>query len=260
MMPSALEAFDTIKQQIASKQLALFLDYDGTLAPISGRPELAQLSETMRSLLEKLARQYPVGIISGRELKSLRDTIAVEGLYYAGNHGFEIEGPDHKVHHEPLNPKYTDAIQRAYEQLEQRLKSVEKAWVENKTLTLSVHYRAVTEDHFAEVEAIVDDVMATESCLKKYTGKRVFEIRPQLDWHKGKALLRLLEAMHMDPTQIVPLYIGDDVTDEDAFQAIADRGIGILVAETPRDSHARFWLKCVDEVQQFLNLLLNELR
>jgi len=119
-----------------------------------------------------------------------------------------------------------------------------------------VHYRLADEEAIPEIEAILDDAIATDARLKKAYGKKVFEVRPDLDWDKGKALLFLLEALGLDGSDVVPFYIGDDVTDEDAFAVLRDRGIGVLVSETPRPTDATYWVQAPWEVYAFFERLL----
>jgi len=106
------------------------------------------------------------------------------------------------------------------------------------------------------VEAIVDEVAAGHPELRKSYGKKIFEIQPQMDWHKGKALLSLLRTLKLDRQDVLPIYIGDDVTDEDAFRALKGRGIGIVVWDKPYETAAAYSLKNPDEVREFLLRLI----
>jgi trehalose-phosphatase len=87
-------------------------------------------------------------------------------------------------------------------------------------------------------------------------GKKVYELQPDIDWDKGKTVLWLLQILGLEQANVLPIYIGDDRTDEDAFRAIRDRGAGILVSERPRASAASYLLKDPTEVQQFLRELV----
>ena len=87
-------------------------------------------------------------------------------------------------------------------------------------------------------------------------GKKVYELLPNTDWDKGKAVLWLLEDLHLERGKVRPIYIGDDRTDEDAFRALGRRGIGILVSEEPRPSAATYSLGNPSEVERFLRELV----
>ena len=141
------------------------------------------------------------------------------------------------------------------EELRRRTARIPGALVENKRLSIAVHYRLVAPDRVPEVERIVDQALAGKPQLRKAVGKMVFELRPSVEWGKGKAVLWLMESLGLAGPDVVPLYIGDDVTDEDAFLALAERGIGILVAELPRPTAARYSLQDVDEVGELLRRL-----
>src|ERR1700745_4370152 len=90
MIPSALENVHEIAR--SGKQLAVFLDYDGTLTPIVRHPEDAWLSDSMQQTLRSLAARMPVAILSGRDLDDVRGRVLVDGIVYAGSHGFDIAG------------------------------------------------------------------------------------------------------------------------------------------------------------------------
>ncbi|GAB4274565.1 MAG: hypothetical protein Kow0056_03030 [Coriobacteriia bacterium] len=255
-LPSALGEFERVVQEFAGRKPVLFLDYDGTLTPIVERPEDALLSNDMRSVLSRLTDTLPVAVVSGRDVSFVRTQVALDGIVYAGSHGFDIVGPV------SLSPEavrrfdsFVSAIDSAESQLRNRLAEIPGARVERKKYSVAAHYRQVDESRAPEVASIVDDVVSAHPGLKKGLGKKVFEVRPDIDWDKGRAVLWLFEAMGYDIQSHVPLYIGDDVTDEDAFRALADCGVGIVVAASERPTEARYRLKDTDEVREFLHRL-----
>ena len=118
--------------------------------------------------------------------------------------------------------------------------SVEGALVEPKRSSVAVHYRLVAEVERPRIKAVVDAALAEHPGELKVTpGKMVYEIQPNVDWDKGRAVLYLLEALDLDGDDVMPLYLGDDVTDEDAFEALAGRGIGIFVGQRRRPRAGR---------------------
>lgn len=250
----ALSHLEAIQARLRSQQVAVFLDYDGTLSPIVARPELAVLSVGMRQTIVALAKKCPVAIISGRSRPDVEAMVKIPGLTYAGSHGFDIKGPGLEMipaEVQVLLPK----IAEAYEELVAGTKGIEGCLVENKTYALAVHYRLVDPKVVPQIEALVDEVVGREAGLKKTGGKMIFEIRANLPWDKGKALEHVLAALGLQGSEVLPFYLGDDETDEDAFRAIKKQGIGILVAEAPQASAARYYLKDVAEVEQFLGQL-----
>jgi alpha,alpha-trehalase len=254
-LPSALASVNDITASIDDKRLAVFLDYDGTLTPIADRPELATLSEDMRAALKRLARLYTTAVISGRALADVKQLVDLVDVFYAGNHGLEIAGPQNTQIKYEQGLEYLDVVDAAHDTIKSQVGHIDGILIEHKQFSLSVHYRLVADSELPAIEAAVDNVIANEPRLRKHHGKKVFEIRPHIDWNKGKAVLWLLNALALDTDTVIPVYIGDDVTDEDAFRAVKERGIGIRVMGEPAPSQAHYRLRDPTEVQKFLDAL-----
>ena len=235
----------------------LLLDYDGTITPIVERPELAILSPDMKELLKRLSKHYTLGIISGRSLAGVRELVGLEGIYYAGNHGFEIGGPGIKLV-KPEAERARPILAKLCEELRARLGNIKGAIVEDKGLTASVHYRLVAEEEFERLKNIFEETISAHinsGVVRVIHGKKVFEIRPNVEWDKGKAVLWISDVV--DPkAELTPVYMGDDQTDEDAFSALKEKGVTILVSEGPRESNAKYFVKNVDEVKIFFEKLI----
>src|SRR5436305_13633197 len=148
-----------------------------------------------------------------------------------------------------------EKIDRAAGRLRRDLGGIEGVFVEPKRFAISIHFRLADESRLPEIERAVDAAAAAEPGLRKGHGKKLFELRPDLYWDKGRALLWLLEALGLDHPGTLPFYIGDDLTDEDAFHAIQGRGIGILVAVEPRETAAEYQLRDTEEVRPLLERL-----
>ncbi|MDX1386179.1 MAG: trehalose-phosphatase [bacterium] len=253
-LKSALEEQEQIKKRLIGKKVAVFLDYDGTLTPIVSRPELAILSQNMRQTIHNLSKVCPVAIISGRARGDVEKMVGLPELFYAGSHGFDIRGPGVAMtppEVEPILPK----IEQASRYLKKATQAIEGCLVENKKYALAVHFRLCADEDIPVIEQLVDQVVTEEPNLRKTGGKKIFEIRANFPWDKGKALNYFLEVLDLSGTNILPFYLGDDETDEDAFIAIKDSGIGILVEEETKNSNASYGLRNVEEVQRFLNKL-----
>ncbi len=254
-LPSAQEALGTLSQAMAGKRLVIFLDYDGTLTPIVPRPEDAHLPADMRTALAALAHCCPVAIVSGRDLMDVQARVDLPSLYYAGSHGFEIAGPEGL--HDFYAPAHTflATLDEAESLLQLRLSDCAGVQLERKHFTIAIHYRHVPEADVSTVLDIVSTVQELCPTLRHTGGKKVVELRPLLDWDKGTTLFWLLEVMGMERDTTLPVYIGDDVTDEDAFVAIRQHGVGILVADEPRQTAARYHLPHTQAVHDFLTTL-----
>ena len=221
-MPHLLNVWPAVRARLrrAGRILALF-DYDGTLTPIAPRPQDAILPDQTRQRLTALANhpRYLTGLVSGRRLTDLESlTAGIPNLIRAGNHGLEIRGPNlNFTHPEALTAR--DALSRIHSTLTAALAPIPGAIVEEKTLTLTIHYRAVPPPQAPQVDALVTQAAAphTQSGHLRLTrGKMVIEVRPAIPWHKGKAI-ETIRNSHPDHPFLI--YFGDDQTDEDGFQA-----------------------------------------
>ncbi|HXV23191.1 MAG TPA: trehalose-phosphatase [Alphaproteobacteria bacterium] len=251
-VPRILDLPGEIGRLVDGLRVAVFLDYDGTLTPIVERPDQAILSQDMRAAVKALAQLCTVGIISGRDRSDVERLVGLEDLVYAGSHGFDIFGPRNLKMEHKEGVALAAVVRDAAERLAKALAEIEGALVEPKRFAVAVHYRQVAADEVSRVEDAVDRVLAELTELRKTFGKKVFELRPHFDWDKGKAVLWVLKALKLDGSDVVPLYLGDDTTDEDAFAALADRGVGILVGCPGRETAARYVLDGPEDVQRFL--------
>lgn len=257
-MKNALQDFSDIRRRLTGKRPVVFLDYDGTLTPIVARPDLAVLSDTMRARLAALAAKCTVAIVSGRDLADIRRLVGLDDLIYAGSHGFDIAGPDGlHIQHEQ-GAAFIEAVRQAAERLRPAVADIQGALVEPKRFAVAVHYRQVADADVAQVEAAVDAVLAEIPALHKTHGKKVFELRPRFDWDKGKAVLWLMRALELDGPNVLPFYIGDDLTDEDAFTALGEAGITIYVGH-PERTAARYVLDDPHAAGAFLTKLTGSL-
>ncbi|MBF9254782.1 trehalose-phosphatase [Pontibacter sp. 172403-2] len=251
-LPSALK---DIPGLLHGKKPAVFLDYDGCLSPIVKDPEKAILSPQMRETLQQLAAVCPVAVVSGRDRANVAQLVQLDNLYFAGSHGFDISGPNN-LHTEPGGAKAAlPALKEAHEILKERLQDISGVLVELKRYAIAVHYRNVPDNQVDRLLQITNEVIAQYPELKKGPGKKIMELKPNLDWHKGKAVEWLLEELNLNQTGIIPLYIGDDLTDEDAFATLQGHGIGIIVGEHDEQTAAAYRLDDVAAVQHFLEKL-----
>jgi len=236
---------------------ALFLDYDGTLTPIVARPELAVLDEQTRTLLRDLASALTVVIVSGRDREDVRSLVGLDNIVYAGSHGFDIRGPEGLEISNDMGEDALPALQQAERMLRESTDDIDGALIERKKFSIAVHYRNVSDDRVREVLRAVDEAVGACEGLRKGRGKKVYEIQPDIDWHKGRAVTWLIDALHIDTKKTVPIYIGDDLTDEDAFHALRQTGtgVGVLVDEQGRPSEASFRIRDAEGVCAFLRSL-----
>lgn len=234
---------------------AVFLDYDGTLTPIVDDPDDALIAERTRATIEALAAVTLVAVVSGRDLDDVRAKVGVDGLAYAGSHGFDIRHADGR--HQQVATDYLDALDRAEHELERRLVEIPAARIERKRFAIAVHDRAVHDPGLRErIAEIVAELADQESQLRATGGKRIHELRPDIDWDKGRAIETLLAELGAEGR--VPLYLGDDLTDEDGFRAVkAHGGVAVVVRgeDADRMTFADAALETTDEAERFLDEL-----
>jgi len=245
---------------LGGRRPAVFLDYDGTLTPIVPRPEDAVMDESMREVVRGLARVLTVAVVSGRDRRVVEDFVGLRELVYAGSHGFDIRGPEGMTIEHEVGREVGPELDEAERALEELTSGIAGAQIERKRYSIAAHYRNVSAERAGEVERAVDEAIGRVGGLRKSAGKKVWEVQPDLDWHKGKAVMWLCEALGVDPSERAPVYVGDDVTDEDAFGEIEQGergriGIGVVVDDGGRETKASFRLRDVGEVRRFLEWL-----
>jgi trehalose 6-phosphate phosphatase len=256
-LKNLLELWDGIAQAWMDKSIILFLDYDGTLTPIAQSPSQAVLSEENKELIERLVKIpfFQVVIISGRSLADIKQMVGLEGILYIGNHGWEIDGSS--MHFESLiSVQVSSVMKRIKYELITQLSDIPGAYVEDKGVTLSVHYRLVGRDKEFLVRRIFEHIClpySRQNMIKVNSGKKVLELRPPVEWDKGKAVSWLLRKQEIlkGKGNVLPVYIGDDSTDEDAFRALKNKGISVFVGNS-KHSAAQYSLAGTQEVTDLL--------
>jgi trehalose-phosphatase len=259
MIPHAFRIVDQLTAARGNAgHLLLGVDFDGTLAPIMPRPEDAALPADAADALRSLARRTDtwIAILSGRALADIARKIGLEGAFYAGNHGLEITGPGvHRVHEQAESAHRLMAELSA--RLQKDLAGIPGAQLEDKGLTLSVHYRRAPDER-AERQSVdtVEQLCAPFAELRVTHGKKVVEVRPAVDWHKGDALRFLRDTIARGVAAVPTVFIGDDITDEDGFRHVGPGGFGIIVADPlPSETAAHAYLRSPTEVVTFLRQL-----
>lgn len=254
IFPGNKEIFDVL----AKKKPAIFLDYDGTLSPIVPRPEDAIISEEMKTTLKRLARIFTVAIVTGRDKEDVENLVGLDELIYAGSHGYIITGPAGLFMEHENSKKIIPELDRIEKEIEKELKErTEGTQLDRKRYAIGVHFRNARPEDERVVYEIVNKMIAKHKGFKTGAGKKILEIKPDLDWHKGKAVEWILKALKLtDRKDVVPVFIGDDITDEDAFETLKGKGIGILVGGHGKTTAAGYALKNVFQVREFFERLI----
>ncbi|XP_074367888.1 putative trehalose-phosphate phosphatase C [Apium graveolens] len=278
--PSALSSFKEIMNAARGKSIVVFLDYDGTLSPIVSDPDRAFMSNPMRSAVQEVSRHFPTAIISGRSRSKVFEFVKLKEVLYAGSHGMDIMAPRQQanssyagkyqtrtvdendqefVTFQPAQ-EFLPEIEKMLKKLEKKTFQIEGVMIEDNRFCISVHYRHVKEQDYEMLEKQVERVLKEYPKFHMTRGKKVLEIRPSIKWNKGHALEYLLETLGFTSPSpkgrddVVPLYIGDDKTDEDAFKVLKSRcaGFPIIVTSKARETAASYSLRDPTEVLSFL--------
>ena len=244
------------RRLFSAKRILLLLDFDGTLTPIVDRPGEVELPSEMEGILKFLTRKrgFEVAIISGRSLYDLKQKIKIRNIIYVGNHGLEIEKRGKKFIH-PQASKSIPTMKELKKILKARLGSIRGTIIEDKRVGLAVHYRGVKNSDVPELKRTVREIFRPfmeKRKIKVGHGKKMVEARPPIMWDKGKTASLLINSFRQEKP--LPIYLGDDKTDEDAFSSLDGKGITVFVGK-PGKSKANFFLKNIREVGIFLKRL-----
>ncbi len=259
-LPDALQSYDQIAVAVAARRPAVFLDFDGTLSAIVDEPDAALLGQGVVEALNELAAQCDVAVLSGRDLADLVPRIGLSSIWYGGSHGFETTAPDGTQHHHDSAEAVVAVLEDVATELRDRFASLDGVFVEHKRYAVAVHYRMAAPESVREVTATVHTV-GQRIGLRVTNGRRLIELRPMIAWDKGKALQWIVHSI-AGSDWVLPIYIGDDLSDEDAFDAVRRDGIGIVVRQSEdkdRPSNARFALDGPVAVQHFVKRLAQQI-
>jgi len=258
---NAMENFDSLKASFDNCKVIIFLDYDGTLSPIVNDPSKAILSNEMRSSVDELRKLFTTGIITGRGLSKIKQFVNIPELYYAGSHGFDICGPNGTEIKNQVALDYVAVLEEVRDLLIDKVATFPHAEVEDNKFSISLHYRNVDEKYHKQISEIAMNAAKDHPQLKCSGGKMVFEYKPQMDWNKGKAVIWLLQALQLDKQDnVFTIYIGDDTTDEDAFEVFktdtSRKGAGIVVTDRSKITSASYTLHDTNQVCEFLKTMI----
>jgi trehalose-phosphatase len=252
------EAIGELAKRCAGRHLLLLFDFDGTLCPFQADPDAVYPDQRIVRLLGSLASKSnaTVGIISGRRLPDLRKRITIPGeVYIAGFHGLEIQSPYETFMH-PEAAAATVTMRAIVERMRPSLPALPGVFIEDKVFSIALHFReaapavrVVAQSCF--IEAARDDIDAGR--LRVLPGACVVELLPGAAWHKGSALQWIRERIERLHGPTFTVYVGDDVTDEDAFKAVGPEGLALSASE--RASGAHFSVNGPEGVERLLHSL-----
>ena len=235
----------------------LLFDFDGTLVELAPTPDKIKFKPITKYILENLAKIFPVGIISGRRISELKELVAINGVFYSGNHGVEVEGPGLSFI-EPNSSKFRYLILNLLEELKAKLSSYNPL-IEDKIYAIGIHYRTIdprrVNDFLFEVTKILETPL-NKNEIKVLNGKKVIEVKPPVEWNKGNSVKIILENLENDYS---PFYFGDDITDEFAFETVNElNGTSVLISNEISSTKAKFILGSPNELIGILAQIISE--
>lgn len=252
------DAIAELARRRAGRHLLLLFDFDGTLCPFHSDPDLVYPDERIVRVLGSLASKpdATVGIISGRRLPDLRKRITVPGdVYIAGFHGLEIQSPYETFMH-PEAAAATETMRAIVERMRPKLAMFPGVFIEDKVFSIALHFREATPSvRVAAQSFFIEAARAGIDAgqLRVLPGACVVELLPGAAWHKGSALQWIRERIERLHGPTFTVYVGDDVTDEDAFKAIGPEGMALSASD--RASGAHFSVNGPEGVERLLHSL-----
>lgn len=242
-----------------ARRLFLFLDFDGTLVDIAPTPSEVKLSPERRECLAEMARAPDVlmGVVSGRTPEEVRQILQLEGIFYVGLHGLVLLSPEGEKICREVDQGFIAALKALRKEFDRAFSAIPGLFLEDKGLTLALHFRLAKKGaafraarDFVRIALMQRDRGMPVQILQ---GKEVIEVKPA-GFHKGDAVIFLLDRYGKGA---LPVYLGDDVTDEAAFRSLRHReAITITVTEVPKPTAAAYYLRNPDEVFGFLKRLI----
>jgi trehalose 6-phosphate phosphatase len=234
-----------------ARSVRLFLDFDGTLVAIRRSPEGVTFSNRTRQVLDRISshRRVTAVIVSGRRRVALRRFVQLPRVQYWGLYGWE-RGPARR-----LSRAAVWELSRVRASLVAGLRDRPGVRVEDKRMSVSVHTRGASRTERQRAHELLASTLRACSHLYVLPASQVWEVLPRQIPGKGGAIR---DAVRRLRSPFLPIYVGDDTTDEPAF-ALLDRGITVKVGGSGRDTRARYWLASPVEVRGFIERLEGEL-
>ncbi|MCE5299411.1 MAG: trehalose-phosphatase [Spirochaetia bacterium] len=256
-MKNVLEALPSLLSKENGRGIAVFFDFDGTLAPITKTPEMAEMPEITRRLLRRMlaVKGITIAIISGRSLADLKKKVGIDGIIYSGSHGSEIEGPDIRYSRYSGGGRRRIAAAKAY--LKKKLDGINGVIFEDKGSSLAVHYRMADRTGAEAARSAVEQYLKNRlihGTLELKKGKKVCEIVLPGMMHKGDAVRWIMKRKGLDKGLV--FYLGDDITDRDAFKELKGKGTAVYIGHKTSARYVSFYLKNIYETAIFIDMII----
>ncbi len=254
----------TVLNQIKNSNLTfLFLDFDGTLVNFKTDPQKVKINGKVQKIIQYFQdnKKFEVVLITGRKLKDIKEKVNIKKINFAAVHGLHLQFQDG-------TEKIIKKAIRIETQLNEIKKEAEKlfsdkngVFLEDKKFTVAFHYRAVSKQKRSQLKNKFLSLVEKYNFgnIETIEGDNVIEVRPT-KWNKGDAVKVYLKRKS-NTNSIFPIYIGDDTTDEDAFQYLNQKGLTIYVKnDSNLKTNASYWIKNPEDVIRFLSMIIKEIQ
>ena len=258
-VPSGMDRWAQIRDRLQARRPLLFLSYDGALAPLVSREDMAVLSRGMKDALRQLAGLCPTVIVSRRGRQDLASMVDIDGLYHAGSDGLDFSGPGLKGGSR-AKVEWVRQIRSLAADLVQAFLGTNGVLVDPRDVSLCLQLSPAARARSDEIERILDSVLAGYPRLQKIRDPDGLMVRPRLEWNRGRAATRIAAELAPSGTGRIPLYAGTQPADEAAFQALSREGLTFVVGEVDRATAAHYRFQHPDELESFLVRLLDHLQ
>ena len=258
-LPSALDRWPRIRDRLQSRQPLFILSYDGALAPLVSREDMAVLSRGMKEALRQLAGLCPTVIVSRRGRQDLASMVDIDGLYHAGSDGLDFSGPG-LTSGLRVKSEWVVQIRSLAADLVRAFLGTSGVLVDPRDISLCLQLDPAARARSDEVERILDSVLREYPRLQKIRDRDGLRVRPRLEWDRGRAAARIAAVLAPPGTGRLLLYAGTHPADEAAFQALSEKGLTFVVGAAESATAARYRLQHPNELESLLFLLLDHLR
>lgn len=258
-MPSALDRWPRIRDRLQARPLLLFLSYDGALAPLVSREDMAVLSRGMKEVLRRLAGLCPTVIVSRRGRQDLASMVDIDGLYHAGSDGLDFSGPGLRGGAR-AKVEWVRQIRSLAADLVQAFLGTNGVLVDPRDVSLCLQLDPAARDRSAEIERILDSVLWGYPRLHRVRDGDELLVRPRLEWDRGRAAMRIAAELAPSGTGRIPLYAGTHPADETAFHALGAEGLSFVVGGADAATAAHYQLRHPVELESFLFRLSDHIR
>ena len=259
-LPSGLDRWPRIRDRLQGRQPLLFLSYDGALAPLVSREDMAVPSRGMKEVLRRLAGRCPTVIVSRRGRQDLASMVDIDGLYHAGSDGLDFSGPGLSSGGTTAKSEWVVEIRRLAADLVRAFLGTSGVLVDPRDITLCLHLDPAAGVRPDEVERTLDSVLRRYPRLQKIRDRDGLRVRPRLAWDRGRAAARIAAELAPPGSGRFPLYAGTHPADEAAFQALSDKGLTFVVGAVESATAAHYRLQHPNQLESLLFRLLDHLR